>query len=89
LTQKYAGITLTLYLLQASEERGYDEACYWTAMVIAEGPGTNYFLKGMVFYTPLKREHFTGYNRATVLELAKQLNIEVKQASICRRNTYQ
>jgi branched-chain amino acid aminotransferase len=64
-----------------AKDKGYDEALLLdTDGYLAEGPGANlFFEKDGVLFTPQLGNILPGITRATVLELAKELKIEVKQ----------
>lgn len=64
-----------------AKENGYDEALLLDSDgYLAEGPGANlFFEKDGVLFTPKLGNILPGITRATVLQLAKKLNIEVKQ----------
>ena len=62
--------------------KGFDEALVLDSDgYLAEGPGANFFFeKDGVLYTPQLGNILPGITRATVLELAEKLGIEVKQS---------
>jgi len=64
-----------------AKDKGYDEALLLDSDgYLAEGPGANlFFEKEGVLYTPQLGNILPGITRATVLELAEELGIEVKQ----------
>ncbi|PVW14649.1 branched-chain amino acid transaminase [Marixanthomonas spongiae] len=64
-----------------AKDKGYDEALLLDSDgYLAEGPGANFFFeKNGVLYTPQLGNILPGITRATVLELAEKLRIEVKQ----------
>ena len=70
-------------ILATSEAKanGYDEALLLDSDgFLAEGPGANlFFEKDGVLFTPQLGNILPGITRATVLELAEELGIEVKQ----------
>ena len=70
-------------ILATSEAKnnGYDEALLLDSDgYLAEGPGANlFFEKDGVLFTPKLGNILPGITRATVLELAGKLNMEVKQ----------
>ena len=65
-----------------AKDNGFDEALLLDSDgFLAEGPGANlFFEKDSVLYTPQLGNILPGITRATVLELAKELGIEVRQA---------
>jgi len=64
-----------------AKDNGYDEALLLDSDgYLAEGPGANlFFEKNDVLFTPQLGNILPGITRATVLELAKELSIEVNQ----------
>lgn len=64
-----------------AKDKGYDEALLLDSDgYLAEGPGANlFFERDGVLFTPKPGNILPGITRATVLELAKKLNIVVKQ----------
>lgn len=64
-----------------AKAKGYDEALLLDSDgFLAEGPGANlFFEKDGVLFTPKLGNILPGITRATVLELAEELGIEVKQ----------
>jgi len=64
-----------------AKDKGFDEALLLDSDgYLAEGPGANlFFEKDGVLYTPQLGNILPGITRATVLELAEELGIEVKQ----------
>lgn len=66
---------------QEAKDKGFDEAFLLDMNdCAAEGPGANvFFEKEGVLYTPQPGHILAGITRATVLEICKQLNIEVKE----------
>jgi branched-chain amino acid aminotransferase len=66
---------------QEAKDKGFDEAFLLDMNdCAAEGPGANvFFEKEGVLYTPQPGHILAGITRATVLEISKQLNIEVKE----------
>lgn len=66
---------------QEAKDKGYDEAFLLDMNDhAAEGPGANvFFEKSGVLYTPQAGHILAGITRATVLEICKELNIEVKE----------
>jgi len=66
---------------QEAKEKGYDEAFLLDMNVCAvEGPGAKcFFEKDGILHTPQPGHILAGITRATVLEICKQLHIEVKE----------
>ena len=64
-----------------AKQKGYDEALLLDLNGnIAEGPGANFFLeKNGTLYTPPTGNILNGITRKTVIELAKALNIPLKE----------
>lgn len=64
-----------------AKDKGYDEGLLLDGNgYLAEGPGANlFFEKNGKLYTPQTGNILPGITRATVLEIAKELNIEVEQ----------
>jgi branched-chain amino acid aminotransferase len=64
-----------------AKKRGFDEALLLdTNGYVAEGPGTNFFYeKKRALYTPPLGSILPGITRATILEIAKDLDIKVKE----------
>ena len=64
-----------------AKDKGYDEALLLDSDgYLAEGPGANlFFEKDGVLFTPKLGNILPGITRATVLELAEKLGIEVQQ----------
>lgn len=64
-----------------AKDKGYDEALLLDSDgYLAEGPGANlFFEKDGVLYTPQLGNILPGITRATVLELAQELGIKVRQ----------
>jgi len=64
-----------------AKDKGFDEALLLDSDgYLAEGPGANlFFEKDGVLYTPQLGNILPGITRATVLELAEELGVEVKQ----------
>ena len=71
-----------------AKDKGFDEALLLDSDgYLAEGPGANlFFEKEGVLYTPQLGNILPGITRATVLELAEKLGIEVKQGLFPTRN---
>jgi branched-chain amino acid aminotransferase len=72
-----------------AKQKGFDEALLLDMNGnIAEGPGANFFLqKKGVLYTPPLGNILPGITRKTVLELAKALNITVKEEHLKPQDT--
>lgn len=66
---------------QEAKDKGFDEAFLLDMNdCAAEGPGANvFFEKDGFLYTPQPGHILAGITRATVLEICKQLNIEVNE----------
>ncbi|MFY8025473.1 MAG: branched-chain-amino-acid transaminase [Sediminibacterium sp.] len=66
---------------QEAKDKGFDEAFLLDMNdCAAEGPGANvFFEKDGILYTPQPGHILAGITRATVLEICKQLNIEVNE----------
>lgn len=64
-----------------AKKKGFDEALLLdTNGNVAEAPGTNFFYeKNRVLYTPPLGHILPGITRATILEIAKDLDIKVKE----------
>lgn len=64
-----------------AKDKGFDEALLLDSDgYLAEGPGANlFFEKDGVLFTPQLGNILPGITRATVLELAEELGVEVKQ----------
>lgn len=64
-----------------AKRKGFDEALVLDSDgYLAEGPGANFFFeKDGVLYTPQLGNILPGITRATVLELAEKLGLEIKQ----------
>ncbi|MDZ4845921.1 MAG: branched-chain amino acid transaminase [Chitinophagales bacterium] len=64
-----------------ARKRGFDEALLLDLNgYVAEGPGTNFFYeKNKVLYTAPLGSILAGITRATVMEIAKDLHLEVKE----------
>lgn len=64
-----------------AKDKGYDEALLLNSEgYLAEGPGANlFFEKNGVLCTPQKGNILPGITRATVIEICKELDIEVKE----------
>ncbi len=64
---------------QEAKDKGFDEAILLDVNgYVAEGPGANVFIeKDKVLYTPPKGNIMPGITRTTVMEICKELGIEV------------
>ena len=64
-----------------AKKNGFDEALLLDSSgYVAEGPGTNFFYeKSGVLYTPPLGNILPGITRATIIEIAKDLGIKVKE----------
>lgn len=71
-----------------AKDKGFDEALLLDSDgFLAEGPGANlFFEKDGVLFTPQLGNILPGITRATVLELAKKLEIKVKQGLFSKDN---
>ncbi|MTI38715.1 branched-chain amino acid transaminase [Fulvivirga lutimaris] len=71
--------TNSILATQEAKELGYDEALLLDMHGnVAEGPGANFFYeKDDVLYTPPAGNILPGITRATIIELAKELDITV------------
>jgi branched-chain amino acid aminotransferase len=71
---------------QEAKDAGYDEALLLDAEgYVAEGPGANIFVeKDGVLYTPQRGSILPGITRATVLEICRNLGIEVVEKKLVR-----
>jgi branched-chain amino acid aminotransferase len=70
---------------------GYSEGIALDAAgFVSEGSGENIFVvkKGLVFTPPLTASILPGITRATIIQVAKDLGIEVKERSIPREALY-
>ncbi len=82
-------INSVLALREALED-GYDEALLLdTEGYVAEGSGENFFMirKGVI-YTPELTSALDGITRATVMQMARDLGIEIVQKRITRDEVY-
>jgi branched-chain amino acid aminotransferase len=75
---------------QEAKDLGFDEALLLDVNgFVAEGPGANFFLeKEGVLYTPQLGSILPGITRATVLEICKELGIEVIEKQITPEEVY-
>ncbi|WP_020559143.1 branched-chain amino acid transaminase [Thiofilum flexile] len=80
----------SMLALREALDDGYDEALLLdTEGYVAEGSGENFFLvKEGVIYTPELTSALDGITRRTVLQLAKDLGIEVREKRITRDEVY-
>ena len=76
---------------QEAKDLGYDEALLLDVEgFIAEGPGANVFIeKDGVLYTPKAGSILPGITRATVIELAKRLDISIIEKQITLIELYE
>lgn len=73
--------TNSILATNEAKSKGYDEALLCDANgYVAEGPGANFFMEkdGVLITAPLGNI-LAGITRATVLELAKELEIEIQE----------
>ncbi len=82
-------INSVLALREALED-GYDEALLLdTEGYVAEGSGENFFMiKKGVIYTPELTSALDGITRATVMQMARDLGLEIVQKRITRDEVY-
>jgi branched-chain amino acid aminotransferase len=75
---------------QEAKDKGYDEALLLDVQgYVAEGPGANFFLqKDGVLYTPSLGSILPGITRATVIDICRQLDIELVEKSIKPEEVY-
>jgi branched-chain amino acid aminotransferase len=75
---------------QEAKDLGYDEALLLDIDgFVAEGPGANIFIeKGGILYTPQLGSILPGITRATVIDIAKELGIEVIEKRILPEEVY-
>jgi branched-chain amino acid aminotransferase len=80
----------SMLALQEAVRDGYDEALLLDAEgYVAEGSGENFFMvKDGVIYTPELTSALNGITRKTLLALAGELGIEVKEKRITRDEVY-
>lgn len=76
--------------LQEAQKDGYDEALLLdTDGFVAEGSGENFFLvNNGIIYTPELSSALNGITRATVIQLAEDLGIEIREKRITRDEVY-
>lgn len=76
---------------QEAKDLGFDEALLLDmAGYVAEGPGSNFFMeKDDILYTPQAGSILPGITRATVIELCKELEIEVREKQITPAEVYE
>jgi branched-chain amino acid aminotransferase len=69
---------------------GYDEAILLDAQgYVAEGSGENIFVvRDRVIYTPVLTSALNGITRSTIMTLAAELNLEVREKFITRDEVY-
>ncbi len=69
---------------QEAKASGYDEALLLDYKGnIAEGPGENiFFVKNKILYTPEKGNILPGITRDSIIQIAKDLKIKVKEKTI-------
>jgi len=74
-----------------AKDKGYDEALLLDNNgFLAEGPGANlFFEKDKKLFTPQLGNILPGITRATVLELAEQLGLEVHQGNFTTEDLFQ
>ena len=82
-------INSVLALREALQD-GYDEALLLdTEGYVAEGSGENFFMiKKGVIYTPELTSALDGITRATVMQMARDLDLEIVQKRISRDEVY-
>lgn len=75
---------------QEAKDLGYDEALLLDINgFVAEGPGANIFIeKDGVLYTPQTGSILPGITRATVIELCKELDIDIIEKQIKPEEVY-
>ena len=80
----------SMLALQEAISCGYDEALLLdTEGYVAEGSGENIFLvRDGVIYTPDLTSALDGITRATIVQLAEELNYKVKEKRITRDEVY-
>jgi len=80
----------SMLALQEAQRDGYDEALLLDIDgFVAEGSGENFFLvKDGVIYTPELTSALNGITRKTLLTLAGELGIPVKEKRITRDEVY-
>jgi branched-chain amino acid aminotransferase len=80
----------SMLALQEALRDGYDEALLLDIDgYVAEGSGENFFLvRDGVIYTPELTSALDGITRKTILSLAKELGIEVREKRITRDEVY-
>ncbi len=82
--------TNSILATQEAKELGYDEALLLDMHGnVAEGPGANFFFeKDDVLYTPPAGNILPGITRATIIELAKELDITVVEKHFTIEDVY-
>jgi branched-chain amino acid aminotransferase len=80
----------SMLALREALDDGYDEALLLDAEgYVAEGSGENFFLvKDGVIYTPDLTSALDGITRKTLMHLAKELGIEIREKRITRDEVY-
>lgn len=74
-----------------AKEAGFDEAVLLdTDGFIAEGPGENIFIvrKGVLKTTPMSSSILEGITRETILQLAEEKNIKIREERFTRDDLY-
>jgi branched-chain amino acid aminotransferase, group I len=80
----------SMLALQEVSRQGYDEALLLdTQGFVAEGSGENFFMvRNGVIYTPELTSALEGITRDTVIKLAQEIGIEVREKRITRDEVY-
>jgi branched-chain amino acid aminotransferase len=80
----------SMLALREALDDGYDEALLLDPEgYVAEGSGENFFLvKDGIIYTPDLTSALDGITRRTILQLCKDLGIEVREKRITRDEVY-
>lgn len=80
----------SMMALKEVSKAGYDEALLLdTDGFVAEGSGENFFMvRDGVLYTPELASALEGITRDTVIELAREIGIEVREKRITRDEVY-
>lgn len=83
--------TNSILATQEAKRLGYDEALLLDMHGnVAEGPGANFFFeKDDILYTPPAGNILPGITRATIIELAKELDITVVEKHFTIEDVYQ
>ena len=74
-----------------AKEAGFDEAVLLdTDGFVAEGPGENIFIvrKGVLKTTPMSSSILEGITRETILQLAEERNIQIREERFTRDDLY-